>query len=166
MEYTIQDNKDLTMYYVRELYDSLNLATLLATIPILFTAHLLGDWRLVEAYFFVTFADLALGIINSYYNHKFNWDRLGKWVIKLSTHCVVIILVGIVGAVLKIATTVDVHLLNLALAVLTIQEISSILRNMCKMGLPVPPFIIALTKKMNKRLMRKLDDEDSDSGTL
>ena len=50
------------LYHFDELLHCIHLKAFLASLPIAYATHFLGDWHLLEVYFFVSVLDLLLGV--------------------------------------------------------------------------------------------------------
>lgn len=155
----------------REIWDFVSVKAFFASLPIAYSAHFLGEWHLVEIWFFIAVIDLFLGILLSRKNKNFSWRRVHAWSFKILIHSCTIIAVGVIAHAASIAATYDVLILNMYVFILIAKELSSLARNAHKLGWPIPTeiFIIlsALRKKQKEILESKSEslkecDKDKD----
>lgn len=103
-----------------------------------YTGYLGGDGRLVLAFLAMIVIDLLLGTWLAVRLRRFDVRLFGRWVLKVGTHFAVILIVGVaIRAVLE-PMGIKFPLLDLFLGLLICTEALSIVKNMGRLGLPVP----------------------------
>lgn len=151
------------LYHVDELLHCIHLKAFLASLPIAYATHFLGDWHLLEIYFGVSAADLALGILLARKNGVFSWQRIHSWSLKILVHFSSIAVVGVIALAASIAARYDVYILNAYVALLTIIEISAAVVKARKLNLPVPHILVVIVavvnKKAHKHIFKVLEEE-------
>lgn len=151
------------LYHMDELLHCIHLKAILASLPIAYATHFLGDWHLLEIYFGVSVVDLALGILLARKKGIFSWQRIHSWSVKILVHFSSVAVVGVIAHAASIAAKCDVYILNAYVALLTIIEISAAVVKAKALKLPVP-YILAVivavvNKKAHKHIFKVLEEE-------
>lgn len=152
---------DELSYQFEELVSCIHLKALIASLPVAYTAHFLGDWHLIEVWFGATCVDLLMGVKVARKAGDFSWDKIGAWTAKLLVHGCTIIVVGVlahVAHVASIALTYDALILNLYMAILITKELGSTVRNMRMLNWPVPRILLILVSALDKNAEKRILD--------
>lgn len=144
------------LYYLGQLGNGWTVKLPVAAVASLYTTILGGDWPLLLAFYACTLLDLFFGARLAWKRGNFSIRRFGKWVVKLSTYSLCIVLTGLVGRGLNRASGLDIPILDLFLVVLLATEVLSIMNNMYKLGWPVPPLAIRLVADIHDKTAEKL----------
>lgn len=145
-------------YQFEELISCIHLKAFIASLPVAYTAHFLGDWHLIEVWFGATCVDLFMGIKVARKSGDFSWEKIGAWTFKLLVHGCTIIIVGVLAHVASIALKYDVLILNLYMAILITKELGSAVRNMRILNWPVPRILLILVSALDKNAEKKILD--------
>ena len=145
-------------YQFEELLSCIHLKALIASLPVAYTAHFLGDWHLIEVWFGATCVDLLMGIKVARKSGDFSWDRIGAWTFKLLVHGCTIIVVGVLAHVASVALKYNVLILNLYMAILITKELGSTVRNMRILNWPVPRILLVLVSALDKNAEKRILD--------
>ena len=145
-------------YQFEELLSCIHLKALIASLPVAYTAHFLGDWHLIEVWFGATCVDLLMGIKVARKSGDFSWDRIGAWTFKLLVHGCTIIVVGVLAHVASVALKYNVLILNLYMAILITKELGSAVRNMRILNWPVPRILLILVSALDKNAEQRILD--------
>ena len=143
-------------YHFEEIVNCIHLKALIASLPVAYTAHFLGDWHLIEVWFGATCVDLFMGIKVARKSGDFSWDKIGAWTFKLLVHGCTIIVVGVLAYVASIALKYNVLILNLYVAILITKELGSTVRNMRILNWPVPRILLVLISTLDKNVEKRI----------
>lgn len=153
--------------HVEDICTYLNIPAFLASLPVAFSSHFFGDWHLLEIWFYSTCLDLLLGSWAAKKRKKFSVRRFRSWSCKILVHGISILIVGVLAYVSSVALGYNVWILNIYLAIMIFKELASLVRNMEKLGWPVPELLVhmvdALEKNASKRakkLVKNLKGDD------
>ena len=151
------------LYHFDELLHCIHLKAFIASLPVAYATYFLGDWHLLEVYFFVSVLDLLLGVAYAVKRKKFSWRKVHSWSVKILVHFSTVVVVGVMAHVVSTALRHDVYILDAYVAVLTVIEIASVIKNARALQLPVPSILAALVavvhKKAHKHVFSVLDEE-------
>ena len=131
-------------YYFSQIWDGWLIKILLAAVPGFYSGHLNGDWALLLIFSAMIFVDLIFGTWLAIKRRAFDVRLFGRWVVKVGTHFFVILIVGLSIRSILEPLGVRFPLLDLFLGMLICTEGLSILKNMRRLGLPVPKLAIKL----------------------
>jgi phage-related holin len=100
--------------------------------------------------------DLILGITRSVKDKNFKPKYVSRWFLKFGTHIFIILVSATAIYVLSRLFDNTIPAINFVIASLLFTELSSIIDNLKKIGLPVPPLIIYINGKMRRKTINKL----------
>lgn len=103
-----------------------------------YSGYLGGTGWCLLAFTAMIVADLLFGTWLAVKRRRFDLRLFGRWVVKVGTHFFVIAVVGIAIRSILDPLSISFPLLDLFLGLLICTEALSILKNMKKLGLPVP----------------------------
>ena len=145
-------------YYFSQIWDGWPIKILLAAAPGFYSGHLGGDWALLLIFSAMIAIDLVFGTWLAIKRRAFDVRLFGRWVVKVGTHFFVILIVGLsIRSVLE-PLGVRFPLLDLFLGMLICTEGLSILKNMRRLGLPVPNLAIKLLTDAQDKAEQKTAD--------
>ena len=121
-----------------------------------YATHFLGDWHLLEVYFFVSVLDLLLGVAYAVKRKKFSWRKVHSWSVKILVHFSSVLVVGVVAYAASIAARYDVYILNAYVALLTTIEISAAVVKARTLNLPVPHVLVVIVAVVNKKAHERI----------
>jgi phage-related holin len=133
--------------------------------PVVFYTNTLGGNGQILLFFYVAFMlDLICGCILAYKNHKFRSRRLEIWVVKCLVYTLCICLIGAVDRSFVLALRgIQFPLLDLVVSLLLATEATSVFRKLQVLTGKVPPIIMRVSEKMERKaasaLEKRLDDE-------
>lgn len=149
-------------YYFHEVYNCIHLKAFLASLPVVYTMHFLGEWHLFEILFSTMGADLGLRLMLTCQSKKVRWckivHRIRKWIIRVVAACLTIIAIGVVTHAVSIGLKYDIPILNVVMVLLITLEMNSVLRNLIRLGLPIHPAIMWAVKVLGKSAYDRLMD--------
>ncbi len=156
MEYNARNIGRAMTYYISNIGDCIDLKSLIFCLPTAYATYFFGNWYLVPIFFLTSFADLLFGIWASINLGTFRWELVGRWVLKTLTHCLTIIAVGIITFTVSVGFGCVIPILNFMLVLLIAMEMSSVLRNAAKAGLPVHPIVLTIVNLVSKTAYQRL----------
>ena len=145
-------------YHFDEIISVIHIKAFIFSLPVAYSAHFLGDWHLLEMWFFLSCFDLLLGMRVACKQHKFSFDKIGSWSFKILVHSLTIIAVGILAHMASVSLTHDVIILNLYVTILSGKELASIVRNAKILKWPVPHIFVFIVTAFDKNLESKVRD--------
>ena len=104
------------------------------------------------------FVDLIFGTWLAAKRRRFDVRLFGRWVVKVGTHFFVILIVGLSIRPVLEPLGIKFPLLDLFLGMLICTEGLSVLKNMRRLGLPVPKMAIKLLTDAHEKAERKAAD--------
>lgn len=143
-------------YNMDQLLEGAWLKSVIATAGVFFVEVLYGDLIVLNIYLLFLFLDLILGVVKSKVYGTYRVKEIGRWVGKLLTHLLVILLFGLVCNSLFTTSGFLIPTVNWLLFCLTITELASILDNLRKLGAPVPPIVYKFLKILRRQAAKKL----------
>lgn len=145
-------------YCFSQIWDGWPVKVLLSAAPGLYLGHLGGDWVLLLIFSAMIVIDLIFGSWLAIKRHRFDVRLFGRWVVKVGTHFLVIFIVGLSIRSVLDPLGVEFPLLDLFLGMLICTEGLSILKNMRRLGLPVPRLAIKLLAQAQDKGEQKTAD--------
>jgi toxin secretion/phage lysis holin len=103
-----------------------------------YSGYLGGDWLLLLVFTAMIVIDLVFGTWLAIRRQRFEVRLFGRWVVKAGTHFFVIAVVGVAIRSILEPLSISFPLLDLFLGLLICTEALSVLKNMKRLGLPVP----------------------------
>lgn len=144
-------------YYFSQVWEGWPIKILLVAVPGLF-GRLGGDWELLLIFSVMVAIDLILGTWLAIKRHRFEMRLFGRWVVKVGTHFFVIFIVGLSIRSILEPLSIGFPLLDLFLGMLICTEGLSILKNMRRLGLPVPKLAVKLLSEAQEKAEQKTAD--------
>lgn len=135
-----------------------------AVIPSLFTTHLMGDWYIFVVWMAAITTDFICGVLWAVINEEFSRDKVQRWVVKVATHMLTILIAGIVTVASYRVSGILLPFINWLMFILLLTELASILDMAVKFNLPVPETAIYIVRKMRDRTRQKIDKALGDEG--
>lgn len=123
-----------------------------------YSGHLGGDWVLLLVFSAMIVTDLAFGTWLAVKRRRFDLRLFGRWVVKVGTHFFVIAVVGVTIRSILGPLSLNLPLLDLFLGLLICTEALSILKNMRRLGLPVPKLAVKLIGDVQTKAEQKVDN--------
>ena len=145
-------------YYFSQIWDGWMFKIPLATVAGFYTGHLSGDWVLLLIFSAMIGIDLIFGTWLAVRRQRFDVRLFGRWVVKVGTHFFVIFIVGLAIRSILEPLSISFPLLDLFLGMLICTEALSILKNMQRLGLPVPRLAINLLTEAREKGEQKAAD--------
>ena len=142
-------------YYFSQIWTGWSVKMPFALVTGLYTGYLGGDWLLFLIFFFMVGLDLCLGTCLAIRRKRFDPRLFGLWVVKVLTHCTVIVIVGLAVKSLLGPLSINFPLLDLFLGLLICTDALSILKNMQRLVLPVPRLATRLLADMREQAEAK-----------
>ena len=102
--------------------------------------------------------DFTLGVADAIHRRHFRCRALERGSLKLVYYCAYLGLVSIVNASLSRACCMELPLLNLFTAYLTLTEAVSITAHMQALGWPVPSLLLRVVSGSRKHIEKRVDD--------
>lgn len=149
---------DELAYHANGILDCIHIKAFLASLPIAYTVHFLGDWHLLEIWFYLSCFDLFLGIRVSIKLGEFNWDKIISWSFKIFIYALTIMAVGALAHAASIALKYDVIVLNLYMAILIGKELASIVKNALILKWPIPHTFVFIVTFFDQNLEKKVKE--------
>ena len=156
MDYEARETWRALSYYTSDILDCLQMKSIILGIPVAYASYFFGNWYLVPIFFATSFADLFFGIWAAVAIGAFKWESVGRWVLKTLTHCLTIIAMGIITFTVSVGVGYTVPILNFMLVLLIAMEMSSVLRNAAKAGLPIHPLVMSIVNMISKTAYQRL----------
>ena len=151
-------------YYFWQIWDGWMLKVPLATVAGFYTGHLGGDWVLLLIFSAMIVIDLVFGTWLAIRRRHFDVRLFGRWVVKVGTHFFVIFIVGLAIRSILEPLSIGFPLLDLFLGMLICTEALSVLKNMQRLGLPVPRLATRMLTDIQGQAERKAADFFSQPG--
>jgi toxin secretion/phage lysis holin len=145
-------------YYFSQIWDGWALKVPLATLAGLYTDHTGGKWALLVIFSGMIAVDLFFGTWLAAKRRCFNVRLFGRWVVKAGTHFFVIYIVGVAVRSILEPLGISFPLLDLFLGMLICTETLSVLKNMRRLGLPVPRLATRILTDVQDKAERKAAD--------
>jgi toxin secretion/phage lysis holin len=145
-------------YYFSQIWNGWMLKVPLSTVAGFYTGHLGGDWVLLLVFSAMIFVDLVFGTWLAIKRKLFDVRLFGRWVVKVGTHFFVIFVVGLAIRSILEPLSIDFPLLDLFLGMLICTEALSILKNMQRLGLPVPKLATRILADIQDKAEQKATD--------
>lgn len=120
-----------------------------------YSGYLGGDGVLLIVFSAMIVVDLFFGTLLAFLCRRFDPKLFGRWVVKALTHFAVIVIVGFAAKSILGPLQINFPLLDLFLGLLICTEALSILRNMQRLGLPVPRLATRLLADMREQAEAK-----------
>lgn len=102
-------------------------------------------------------ADFILGVSDAVHRRHFRCRALERGSLKIVYYCAYLGVVGLVNASLSRACHMELPLLNLFTAYLTLTEAVSITAHMQALGWPVPALLLRLVSGSRKQIEKRVD---------
>lgn len=151
-------------YYLNQLMSGIGIKAFIASFAGLYSGLLNGQWFLVLVFYFLTLIDLAFGTTAAVIRKKWSVHRFGKWVIKLITYSVCILVVGLVnGSLARITGNFEIlafkiPLLDCFLILLIVTEAMSIFCNLDRMGWAPPVEAMRIINNIHNKTVDRIDE--------
>lgn len=145
-------------YYFSQTWDGWAIKVMLAAVPGFYSAHLGGDWVMLLLFSAMVVIDLTFGTWLAIKRSRFEVRLFGRWVVKVGTHFFVIFIVGLSIRSILEPLGIRFPLLDLFLGMLICTEGLSVLKNMQRLGLPVPKLAIKLLSDAQDKAEQKTTD--------
>jgi phage-related holin len=139
-----------------QVFYALHIKSLLALPASILTHYLASDVSIFIIYLFIMFLDLIAGVAKALKTKTFRAQYLNRWVLKLGTQIFVIFLFGLTYYAFFLASGITFPILNYLVFILLITESVSIIDNMTKCGLPVPPIVRYLLNLIRRKAVNSV----------
>lgn len=150
--------------YIAQLWYAISIKGALAAVACIYTDKFLGNTEVFIIYLCCMVVDLICGSLRAIVYGSWCPEQLGRWLRKLFTHLIVIGLFGWVYRQFFINSEISFPFVNWILFCITITETTSILYNLSKLGMPVPPianvFIKIIRRAAVGSLVHKIGDPE------
>jgi len=123
-----------------------------------YSGYLGGDWVLLIAFTGMIVIDLAFGTWLAIRKQCFEVRLFGRWVVKVGTHFFVIVIVGVAIRAILEPLSISFPLLDLFLGLMICTEALSVLKNMKRLGLPVPRMATRILSDVQCQAERRAED--------
>ena len=100
-----------------------------------------GEPKLLTALLLVLGFDIFFGMLRAIKDHEFSLHGLQHGVVKLLTYCLTIFLVCVISGAANTSFGMNMHIQDFFMFYMLTTEVLSILRNMKRIGLPVPGLV-------------------------
>ncbi|MDL2226985.1 phage holin family protein [Deltaproteobacteria bacterium OttesenSCG-928-M10] len=153
--------KDLAFqvtYYFGQIWAGWQVKVPLSIFTGFYVNHLGGDAAALVTWFSLVVVDLAFGAWLAVRRRRFDVRAFGRWAVKVATHCLVIIIAGLAFRSVLLPMGLTIPLLDLTLGLLVCTEALSILKNMQRLGLPVPKLAVRLIGGLSGKAEDKIED--------
>ena len=145
-------------YHFEEIMNCIHIKAFIVSLPVAYTAHFLGDWHLLEIWFYTSCFDLFLGIRVACKLNEFSWEKIASWSFKILVYALTIIAVGILAHAASIALGYDIIILNIYMAILIGKEFASIVKNARILKWPIPHTFVFIVTFFDKNLEKKVKE--------
>lgn len=145
-------------YYLNQLAAGAQIKVPLAMAAGFYAQYLGGDWVLLAAWFLLDLLDLFFGSWNAIRKRTFSMLRFRKWVIKVLTYGITILVFAVLNMGFNRASGFNAPILDGFLMVLLATEAMSIFNNMRKLGWPVPAVAAKLAQRIHDKANEQLDE--------
>lgn len=162
-----EDQLDSIIYYTDQFTAGAWVKGMTALLMTVYTKLFLGDVVVLNVYFVFTFVDLLLGTWYAILTNTWSPKYFLYWIRKLVIYVGIISLFGGLCLTLTITTGTNTGFINWLLLCCVLTEFGSIIKNLKKLGLPLPPvfeaMLFILRKRVNTVIIQgmELDDEES-----
>lgn len=146
-------------HYIEQLVAGAWVKGIMAFLLAIYIDLLHGDVIILNVYFIFAVIDLALGTWYAVKVDNWNPKYVLYWVRKLVAYTAVIALFGSLYMTIIITTGVDVGLINWSLLCCIITEFGSILKNLKKLDVPLPPVLEVLLRLIRKQASEKIAEK-------
>lgn len=123
-----------------------------------FSAAFGADSFLLVLLFALMCADLALGLVWAFVKRKFSREIFVRGVSKYPLYCLYLFLVGAVGAGIDHSINIGLPVLNLFTAYLVASEAFSVVKNLERLGVKIPPLLLFVVNGFRDKVERTLHD--------
>jgi phage-related holin len=156
---TVRDLVFQVSYYLGQIWAGWQVKVPLSFLAGLYVNHLGGDAVALLTWFVMVVVDLAFGTWLAVRRRRFDVRAFGRWAVKVGTHCLVITVAGLAfRSVLQPMGLPHIPLLDLTLGLLVCTEALSILKNMQRLGLPVPKVVVRVIGTLQDKAEAKVEN--------
>lgn len=134
----LEDFEGSFLYYWEQLYAGFWMKAFIATLATFFTDVLFGDVVVISIYFTLSAVDLCLGVTRAKLTDTYQSRFLLFWIRKMVSYGIITLVLGLFAHQLFRLTSVTIQVVNWSLFFCSITEVTSIVNNLRKMGMPVP----------------------------
>lgn len=135
----LDDFEGSFLYYWEQLCAGFWMKALIATtLATFFTEVLFGDVVVISIYFTLAAVDLCLGVVRAKLTDIYQSRFLLFWIRKMVSYGIITLVIGLFAQQLFRLTSVTIRMVNWSLFLCSITEVTSIVNNLRKMGMPVP----------------------------
>lgn len=142
-------------YYFSQIWVGWNVKAPLAIMTGFYSGYLNGDWLMFIVFCLMTLFDVLLGSWLALKRRCFDPRLFGKWVLKVLVHFAVILVVAVCIKSILAPLGVKFPLLDLFLGFLICTEGLSVLKNMRRLGWPVPKAAVRIVAGLQSEADRK-----------
>lgn len=154
-----EDQMESIIHYIEQLFAGAWVKGLLAGILTIYIELFHGNIAVLNIYFIFAVIDLVLG---TWYAHRVrSWSPryVLYWLRKLVAYVGLVSLFGGLCLTITITTGENMGLVNWLLLCCTITEFGSILKNLKKLGVPLPPVLEVLLRLIRKQASEKIAEK-------
>lgn len=134
----LDDFEGSFLYYWEQLCAGFWMKAFIATLATFFTEVLFGDVVVISIYFALAAVDLCLGVVRAKLTDTYQSRFLLFWIRKMVSYGIITLVIGLFAQQLFRLTSVTIRMVNWSLFLCSITEVTSIVNNLRKMGMPVP----------------------------
>ena len=145
-------------YYFSQVWAGWSFRVAVSVAAGFYAGRLGGDLVLFLIFCFMMAVDLLFGTCLAFKRRRFYRRKFGQWVVKALTHFAVIVIVGFAAQSILGPLGINFPLLDLFLGLLICTEALSILKNMQRLGLPVPKIATRLIADIQDQAEQKAKD--------
>lgn len=145
-------------YYIEQLAASVVVKGLIAFALMLYVDIFHGSVLVLDTYFLFAVIDLVLGMGYAVRQDKWSSRYIFYWMRKMVAYTGLVMLFGGLCASITATAGLSFKLVNWLLLCCIITELGSILKNLKKLGVPLPPLFEVLLKLLRRNVTDKLAD--------
>ena len=145
-------------YYFSKIFSDFHFKAPVAVAASFYVGLLGGDWVLLTGFYLMVCIDLFFGSWAAVKLGTFTPTHFAKWVLKLVTYSICIVLIGFINAAMARVSGVAPPILNGFLGLMIVTEVLSVMANMHKIGLPVPALAVKLVTNIHAKTTASLEE--------
>lgn len=154
-----EDHMESMAHYLGQLVAGAWLKGLVATLVTIYIEMFRGDIVILNVYFMFAAVDLFLGTWYALRVRSWSPRYLLYWVRKLLTYVGLVSVFGGLCMTITLTTGSSLGLVNWLLLCCIITEFGSILKNIKRLGLPLPPLFEVILRLVRRRASEKLAEK-------
>ncbi len=154
---TWRDIMETVQYYVSQLWAGAGIKSFLAALATIYIDLFHGQVIILNVYLLFSGVDLALGTWRAVKTDRWSPKFVLYWVRKLFTYVCIVSLFGGMSLAFFLWTGMNLQLVNFLLVCCCITELGSIIKNMKKLGMPLPPVVDVLLNLIRRQAAEKMN---------